>query len=136
MDRNLEVDILEIQGYHPISGTDRSENRLGSLHVEMGDVHPAVEAQEVDHWVPPTSDLGSDKETAVEAWGRRRKLDCFLLLQRQELAHGWNWGCSSAEGAEQVREGVVNERGPIPRAENLYHPGIGTPRLPNLPTHS
>ena len=32
------------QGYHPISGTERLENRLGSLHVETGDVHPAVEA--------------------------------------------------------------------------------------------
>ena len=75
-----QVRILEIVGHHPISGTERLENRLGSVHVETGDIHPAVEAREVNHRTPPTGDLGSHKETAVEAWGRRCKLDCLLLL--------------------------------------------------------
>ena len=35
MDWNLEVSLLEIDGGHPVSLTDRQENRLNGLHPEV-----------------------------------------------------------------------------------------------------
>ena len=116
------------------------ENKLGSLHVETGDVHPVVEVREVNHRAPPTGDLGRHKKTAVEARGRRRNLCCFLPLEqfyrsgKSRPADGI--GAVAQQKERNGREGDINERGPNtwsgePVPPRDRHPT--TPKPPNVP---
>ena len=43
MDRDLQVGFLEIDGGHPVALTNRQEDRLDGLHLEMGHVHEEIE---------------------------------------------------------------------------------------------
>ena len=129
---------LEIQGHHPISNPKRLENGQCSLHMKMGDIHITVEAREVDHRAPPTSDLGSHKETAVKSWCRRSRLDSLLGHQvGHRIGESQPTGGRKAvtwKGPRSRREWRKRtKRDLIPEAKDLHHPSISPPRLPSLP---
>ena len=139
MNRNLEVGVLKIQGHHPIPHTKRLENGLCSLHMKMGDIHKPVEAREVNHRAPPTSDLGSHKERAVNTWCRRSRLDSLLDHQvghrigKSQPTDGRRAVTRKGQRSQRERRKGV-KRDLIPEAQDLHHSSICPPRVPSLPT--
>ena len=104
----------------------------------MGELHPTAEAREIDNRSPTPGDLGGDKEATVKPWGRRRNLDDLLLHQgghrvRQSQPPD-GIGAGSGKGERNRGErGPRTERDPIPVAQDLDYPSIGSSRLPDLP---
>ena len=138
MYRNLKVGILEVQGYHPVSWPERLENGLGSLHVKMGELHPPVEAREIDDRSPTPGDFGGDKEATVKPRRRRCDLDGLLLHQGGHLVRQSQPpdGIGAVAGKGEWNRGERGHRtvrDPIPVAQDLDYPSIGSPRLPDLP---
>ena len=77
--RDLKVSVLQVQRSHPIPRSERLEDQLLGLHVEVGDSNRTVETGDVYNRLPIPGDFGSDKEAAVIAWRRRSHLDGPLL---------------------------------------------------------
>ena len=138
MHRNLEVGILEVQGYHPVPWPETLENRLGSLHVKMGKLHSTIEAREIDDRPPTPGDLEGDKEATVKPRERRRDLDGLLLHQgghrvRQSQPPDGIGAVAGKGERNRGERGLQTERDPIPVEQDLDYPSIGSPRLPDLP---
>ena len=140
MYRNLEIGILEVQGYHPVPWAERLENGLGSLHVRMGELHPTVEAREIDDWSPTPADLGGNKEATVKP-GEGGTISIASFSTKADTASdkaslGWNLGCSWEGGAEHKRKGAANGKGPDTRSAGPVLPKHRlptTPKPPNAP---
>ena len=120
----------------PDKGT---EHRMNRLHMEMGDVYITVAAREIDHWTPPGSDLGNNKQTAVKYGRHRGRLDSLLHPQIHHRSRKSNppdgVGKIALKGERNLREQWKGAKGNVvAAAENLDKSSIRIPKTPRLPS--
>ena len=78
MDRDLKVCVLQVDGDHPVTPTNCTENRLVGLHLETSLQYKFVEIRQVYHGPPRARRLPDDKQAAVIPWRGESQLDRSL----------------------------------------------------------
>ena len=139
MNRNLKIRLPKGDGGHPSPLSDRQKSRLDGLHVEVRNVHEAIEERQVDDRSPRPRGLPNHKQAAVKT-GRRKRSKLHSTLGNQ--SQGDLLERSPFDGSRGIRrhgDGFRRQRRrpeegyAIPLPEDLHHPRIRAPVPPGLP---
>ena len=106
--------------------------------MKMRDENRPVEMQEIYYRSPNSRDFGGNKQVAVISGRRRSRFDCSFRTEignrsRQSQTPDGQRGIAWNGDGNIGKNRSHTEGNPVPKPEDLHHPGIGPPKTPRLP---